>query len=83
VLMRCLATLGTFVSVSNQFLWCLESKLIKSDDLTTGGQDAGAGSLSDAEGTELELFLSRVDICFFELFEMLNYECDNSVNNNI
>jgi len=33
----------------------LESELIESDDLTTSGQDTGTGSLSDAEGADLEL----------------------------
>ena len=42
--------------MTNQFLWRLERELIKSDDLTTGGQDAGTGGLGDAEGADLELF---------------------------
>ena len=48
-------TSDSIIDVSDQFLWCLEGELIESDDLTTGGQDAGTGSLSNAEGADLEL----------------------------
>ena len=38
-------------------LWCLEGKLVESDNLTSGSKDTLAGSLSDTEGTQTKLSL--------------------------